>query len=259
MENDTGYTLEELIFLTGCLSEKYTGKENTSVRYETARQLMGAVLYCIRMYQHQDTGLPAKVRVSAGEAYQTGYQCVVEKTRETQQKYNRLIMEFKDYGNEAYYDTVVRGMPEFFRRYDARFCPQDHMLTLDYPVLRRLEGLCGICRIAEYLRCIELEQRFLAKLPEKSVREILLEYHPEYEGLFINLAEIVTDWFMGKMLTHSGMDVDKTDVLEVERRLQEGLQKLIEERFGNDQEILEYLGLTVHDFVVLQKNRRKDF
>ena len=42
------YTMEELLPVVGKLTEKYTGFSSTSVTYETARQLMEAVLYCLR-------------------------------------------------------------------------------------------------------------------------------------------------------------------------------------------------------------------
>ena len=41
------YTMEELIPIVGELAEKYTAKESTSITYEKAEQLMGAVLYAI--------------------------------------------------------------------------------------------------------------------------------------------------------------------------------------------------------------------
>ena len=42
------YEMEELLPVVGRLAEKYTSFENTSMTYEKAEQLMGAVLYCIR-------------------------------------------------------------------------------------------------------------------------------------------------------------------------------------------------------------------
>lgn len=255
MKNETGYTMEELILLTAQLSEKYTGYESTSISYEKARQLMGAVLYCIRTYQTQDAALPAGTRISAGEAYRIGYQRVMEKTEETQKRYNSWIQDFRDYGNTAYRDTVAKGIPEFFRRYDARFCPQDHILTLDYPVLPKLDGLYGIDRISRYLKCIELEQLFLGKLPEIFVRETLGRYHAEYEGLFINLAEVVIHRIMGKMLASVNMDVDKTENAAAEVMLNRSLEELTKKRYGNNQELLEYLRLAVHDFMALERYR----
>ena len=41
------YEMEELVPIVGKLAEKYTSHESTSITYEKAEQLMGAVLYCI--------------------------------------------------------------------------------------------------------------------------------------------------------------------------------------------------------------------
>lgn len=40
--------MEELVPIVGKLAEKYTAGESTSVTYETAEKLMGAVIYCIQ-------------------------------------------------------------------------------------------------------------------------------------------------------------------------------------------------------------------
>lgn len=42
------YKMEDLLPVVAELAEKYTSKESTSLPYEKARQLMEAVLYCIR-------------------------------------------------------------------------------------------------------------------------------------------------------------------------------------------------------------------
>ena len=41
------YEMEELVPIVGKLAEKYTANESTSITYEKAEQLMGAILYCI--------------------------------------------------------------------------------------------------------------------------------------------------------------------------------------------------------------------
>ena len=45
------YKTEELIPIVAKLAEKYTAKESTSITYEKAQQLMGAVIYCICEYE----------------------------------------------------------------------------------------------------------------------------------------------------------------------------------------------------------------
>ena len=46
------YTMMELLPVVQYLSERYTGKESGSVTYDMANQLMEAVLYCIREFEH---------------------------------------------------------------------------------------------------------------------------------------------------------------------------------------------------------------
>ena len=52
------YTMEELLPVVGKLTEKYTSLSSTSVTYETAQQLMGAVLYCLRAVSYTHLTLP---------------------------------------------------------------------------------------------------------------------------------------------------------------------------------------------------------
>ena len=71
------YEMEELLPIVGELAEKYTSKESTSISYESARQLMGAVVYCINQYcSNQCEGgkqLTVGKRLSAKEAYKMDY------------------------------------------------------------------------------------------------------------------------------------------------------------------------------------------
>ena len=193
------YGGEELLPVVQKLVERYTSKASSSVTYERAQQLMGAVLYCMNEAweeEEEETGGQESGRGdlrnrksfdSAENAYETGYQKLVQKVEAAGKRYNEKIGMFQSYGNQACYDTVVKGMPEFFLRYDPRFCPQDTILTLDYPVLERLEHLKGADRVCRYLECIWLEQEFLSCFPEETVRKILISSSMEYKVLLINL------------------------------------------------------------------------
>ena len=77
------YEMEELVPLVAKLSEKYTSKESTSVSYETARQLMEAVMYCINECVSDQT-LVSSQRLSAAKAYKYGYEALIEKVEQTQ-------------------------------------------------------------------------------------------------------------------------------------------------------------------------------
>ena len=170
--------MEELAPVAGGLIRKYGSYENSSVTYEKAEQLMGAVIYCIREYEAgNDSRLLPEAKVSALAAYQAGYECVMHKAKKAVTLYNQTAVIFHSYRLRCLKDTFRKGLPEFFRHYDPRFHPQDTILTLDYPVLVNLQDLSGIDCIYEYLRCVFLEQKFLAQIPCDEVTECLREYH----------------------------------------------------------------------------------
>lgn len=140
-----GYGLEEILPVVIYLTNKYTSGESSSVPYEKAEMLMEAVLYCIRECFTWNTAgvLPAVNSLSARQAYDKGYEYVTEKVKMARGLYDGLITDFEDYGCLNYRKTVLEGLPAFFLKYDIRFCPQDHILTLDYPDMVRGEAQCG--------------------------------------------------------------------------------------------------------------------
>lgn len=234
---DYCYKMEELVPIVGKLAQRYTAGESTSVTYEKAEQLMGAVLYCIRELAYaehenesygtgsgsgacgaesvgcggescgiectehggdscerdqQKCGISAsQEKLPARQAYERGLACVEEKVRKALSRYNALMLRFDTYGNRCLYDTVVKGIPEFFKWYDVRFAPQDTILTLDYPVLRDLSAYTGIDRIYEYLLCIEKEQALLRTFPRDDVLDALARYNPAYEDMIDNVCGAV--------------------------------------------------------------------
>lgn len=173
----TDYSMEELLPLTAELAEKFTSKESSSVTYETAVTLMGAVMYCIHECSEGDGLALQNNSITAAEAYSAGYDRAVEKVCEAKECYHRIAENFEDYGCRNYRDTVLFGMPEFFLRYDVKFHPQDHILTLDYPAACQHEytGLCGIDLISRYLLDLETEKIFLECFDPRAVRKLVEE------------------------------------------------------------------------------------
>lgn len=193
--------LEELVPVVAELADKYTGKESTSITYEKANQLMGAVLYCIREYERSRDGsrdvFSPENRPDARTIYGLGYELVLQRVKKAQQMYNEIIPDFKFFGNRCYYDTFAKGIPSFFRYYDPRFEPQNHILTMDYPVLIPMTFLKGIDAVDAYVNCARLEQVFLGKLPEDYVFHVLRAYSPDFEDLLINIAAIALRNILG--------------------------------------------------------------
>lgn len=185
------YEMEELVPVVGRLAREYTGLDSTSVTYEKAEQLMGAVLYCIHEVEGSGKGTAVLVKgMSAGEAYEAGFTCVKEKVKEALELYHEILPEFDSYGNRCLEETFLKGIPEFFKWYDVRFAPQNTILTLDYPVLEDLSGMEGIDRIFGFLECIRLEQQFLRRFAREDVRSALETYDCHYENMVENICEM---------------------------------------------------------------------
>lgn len=266
------YEMEELVPIVAKLTEQYTSKESSSIRFETARQLMEAAIYCIHHSEYMvdnnekssaDVMVDRARHMSAKEAYERGYHILVEKVKRLNVKYSSLLSYFSWYRNQAYYDTIVKGMPAFFLYYDAKFAPQNHILTLDYPTLRFIGDVRGIDAIEIYLNYTEYEQTFLKAFPEEYILKTLELYHTDYEELLINVCSIVLRnvlvcmWIdkpiSGNRFTKNEINYIREKILEkgqlgIDEIIMNLLQSLISWGYEDNKELLEYLSYDIHEF-----------
>lgn len=166
------------------------------------------------------------------------------------------------------YDTIMKGMPAFFLHYNPKFKPQDHILTLDYPLLLDNSELCGIDRIYDYLLKIRLEQRFLEKLPTENIRRCLMDYSAAYEELFFNVCQVVLQYILKCMLAEKPLTEDyskaqrtKLNKLrkemnheELTAKLDSLLTILIERQYGGNATLYEYLAADLPELATILKN-----
>ena len=275
------YEMEELVPLVGKLAEKYTGHESTSITYEKAEQLMEAVIYCIcEGEQAVKNPLTSAQKMPAQQAYEIGLTCVREKVKTSLELYNRMMsgteilqkseikQGFDDFENRCFYDTVIKGLPEFFKWYDPVFEPQNTILTLDYPVLKDLSAYAGIDRIYEYIRCIELEQCFLGIFPGNHVKTVLCRYDDRYRSMIENICEIVLTDTLGHMMVRKPLQevicmedcsrmqelLCRKDVREITALLQEMLKAFLEQYYKADGELTEYLEYSLQNLSIRLKN-----
>lgn len=186
-----GYPPEELLPIVAELAASYTGNDHTSITWERAGQLMEAVLYCIREYEEAEGDSMLCHRIPARQAYRLGFEKVLRKAETLRLLYNRTAAGFSDWGLKCLKDTFLKGIPLFLQYYDAKYAPQETILTLDYPVLKGLENLSRVDKVLEYVRCIAMEQQFLNSFSEAYVRAALREYHSRYELLIENICSIL--------------------------------------------------------------------
>lgn len=180
------YKMEELLPVAAKLARRYTSNESTSVSYNTARQLMEAVLYCIKECEGGDQKFMLEGgHVDCETAYKEGYRIVLEKAELAKTVYHNMLSDFDDYGCRNYKDTILKGLPGFFLKYDARFEPQNHILTLDYPVLYLSEDTTGVDRILDYIREVQYEQMFLRHFSREGIMKLLEYTRSDYSELYL--------------------------------------------------------------------------
>lgn len=294
MEWEMPYEVEELMPVFQTLARRYTSNESSSVSYERAEVLMEAVAYCIREFfckedaplvtaeSEQDENvnfLSSKTLPSAKEAYEEGLKKVREKTQKAKELFDLIFDHFSDYGLECLSDTVIKGMPAFFLYYDPWFEPQNHRLTLDYPVIGGIGERTGIDAIYYYLHCIEIEQSFLGKLSGEYVHSVLKSWSENcfgegkgYQGQICNIAQIVMrnlfgSWLVQKSVKERGFQKDQLSELSfllLSRKKEERpayckrLFKAFLEGYGmGGPAAYDYFSKDVEDFLVEVENAQK--
>ncbi|MCI7131045.1 MAG: DUF6179 domain-containing protein [Lachnospiraceae bacterium] len=261
------YEMEELVPIVAALSEKYTSKESTSVSYETARQLMEAVMYCINECS-SDQALVSSKKLSAVEAYRYGYEALVEKVKQTQINYNQMIVDFCGYGNRNYEETVEKAIPGFFLYYDVQFAPQETIITMDYPTICPVSEKSGIDAIETYVKYISYEQKFMGAFPRQYVYEVLERDRTDHKNGFENICRVILRNVLGHLLIRkgfleeaSGQDYEKLCAIVTSssdhqlREVLEGLlEQLIHEKYDDDLGMKNYFACDIADLVVEMKN-----
>ena len=185
------YDLETLLPLLARQSQKYTSGDSSSIPYDLARQLMRSILYNIDALKNSSAAFPTQ-HLSAEKAFEIGLSLRKQQISHAKKLYEEISTSFCSYHNQCYEDTIIKGMPAFFERYDVEFDAENHLLTLDYPLLTHIApNKSGIDLIEDYLQKTKLEQDFLHTFAKKSVVELLENYHRGYYEDIFNICRLV--------------------------------------------------------------------
>ena len=191
------YQMEELLPIVSELAQKYAGYESTSITYEKAQSLMEAVLFCLSEYNGSATDSLVQRDISVKEQYSIGAKLLSEKVENIRKIFNEVSFQFEDFGVKCLYDTVQKGIPQFLKWYDIKFCPQNTILTLDYPLLIDCSSLTGADAVYKYIQAIQTEQIFLGKFDRNYVMLVLEKYNSEYSDMIENICSIVLTNIIG--------------------------------------------------------------
>lgn len=259
------YQMEELLPIVSELAQKYAGYESTSITYEKARSLMGAVLFCLNEYNDSRTGSLAHKEISVKEQYNIGAKLLFEKVKDIRNIFNEICLQFEDYEVRCLYDTVQKGIPQFLKRYDIKFCPQNTILTLDYPLLTDCSSLTGADAVYKYIRAIRTEQIFLGAFDRDYVIRILEKCNSGYRDMIENICSIVLTNMIGHFAIRKSLQnteflqeeyhqlskvFDGKSVSDIENLVKGFMEKMVNRFYGNDMDMLEYLCCEANNIAV---------
>ena len=259
------YQMEELLPIVSELAQKYAGYESTSITYEKAQSLMEAVLFCLSEYNSSAKDSLVQKDISVREQYNIGAKLLSEKVENIRKIFNEISFQFEDFGVKCLYDTVQKGIPQFLKWYDIKFCPQNTILTLDYPVLIDFSSLTGANAVYKYIRAIQTEQIFLGKFDRNYVMLDLKKYNSEYSHMIENICSIVLtniighiaikkpfnniDFLYGEYLQLSKIFAGKS-IPDIENVVKDLIKKIVSQFYENDMDMLEYLCYETNNIAV---------
>lgn len=257
--------MEELLPIVSELAQKYAGYESTSITYEKAQSLMEAVLYCLGEYDNSCKNSLVHRDISVKEQYDTGAKLIFEKVENIRKIFHELSFRFEDFGVKCLYDTVQKGIPHFLKWYDIKFCPQDMILSLDYPVLTDYSSLTGADAVYEYIRSIRTEQQFLDGFDRNYVMSVLEKYNSEYREMTENICSIVLTNIIGhfainkpfrdtEFLYEEYLRLSKVfegrSISDIENIVNGFIQKMVNRFYGNNMDLLQYLCCETNNIAV---------
>lgn len=268
---ESRYAMEELMPIVARLAFLSAGGESTSVSYEKAQQLMEAVLYCIQEYETGNGTMPERQGMSVKEVYQQGYQMVKDKVYLLKDCYHAMLPDFCDYGVGCLRDAIQKEIPDFFRKYDPQFCPQAAFGPPDYPLLCGNGQKTGVDAAYEYIRCIGMEQEFLAGFDSGYIGRILRRYREGMEEIWENICGIVLPNVLGhlllqKPLWQEGFSEEEYGRLadgmrgreETEHFVKNMIARMAAQRYNGNQELAAYLQCESKNLAVRMCRCRED-
>lgn len=217
---------------------------------------MEAVLFCLNEYHDSYAHGLARRDISIKEQYNIGAKLLREKAEDIGKIYNKISSQFEDFGVRCLYDTVQKGIPQFLQWYDIKFCPQNTILTLDYPLLIDCSSLAGADAVYKYILAIQTEQMFLGMFDRNYVMLVLEKYNPEYRDMIENICSIVLTNTIGHIAIKKSFDgvgflheeyeqLSKVfagkSISDIESVVKGFIKEMVSRFYDNDMDMLEYL------------------
>lgn len=180
-------------------TERFTMRDSTSVRVETAEALARGIFYCIDLHL-RTTADQAEDAASLKTLYEAGVRDAKRLARRGKLMLGQIEKNRPPIMNIGLNDTLS-ALPFFFRYYDADFFANEIPCDIDYPLCNPVsEELFGAEYINEYLRRLMMEHAFLRKFDPALLKHVYQSQYGDFDGLLVNLYAPVAEAAVGRSL-----------------------------------------------------------
>lgn len=181
--------------LLAAQSLRYTRGESSSVKIETAQNLLQSIFYSIGAYlktiPDPEAGIARLKEFGASELFRMGQNRIQEKLKNANTLYTEISASRIRTKNIAYNDTLDSGIPAFFSGYDPEFGGHETPGMIDYPAGGPPIRAAGVDYMEEYLGRLLLESRLCSKFSAEQIHAVMSRAHPGYEELLLNIGEVI--------------------------------------------------------------------
>lgn len=242
----------------------YTMGDSSSVPKYVAADILRSVCFVLGIDPEERTAPKQLLRVDIEQEFGRRLAEVGEKVEAAGRLWRDVCIAMPLIPNVALRDTLTE-IGRFFRHYDYQSMAHDIPCSIDYPLCHPVdESLLGVDYIAEYLRRLMVEARFLQLFEIADCEHVLASAGSDYVELLVNLYEPVAINAIGLALL--GESPPRLMIGDAERRaiaarleplgnagrtraLQEAAAKMCDALGVSDDDAREYLGAIVPELL----------
>lgn len=242
----------------------YTKDESSSVKEETAIQILSSIYYTIGLFLKSQPNVKEAIKTIRTEdvklLFTQGEMILKTKVVECKRLYEIVQETRLKIENQAYKDTLDYGILLFFKEYDIRFASQETPGSIDYPLAVSEEDLVGIEYIEDYLNKVLLENKFCACFEDNEVEALLRGYNKDSNQMLINIFKLVLTNYIGCTLigkTGKSLDISENEQIyllsilknrsqvELENLLNIAEEKICYQLCIEDKNLIGYINKTI--------------
>jgi len=169
----------------------YTMGDSTSLPTHVAAELLRSICFVLGIDPEEPVVPEYLLKVDLEREFQRRLADVERKVEAAERAWVDVCAATPPIPNIALRDTIA-SIHDFFKHYDYRSMAHDIPCSIDYPLCHPVEtSILGVDYIAEYLRRLMIEARFLRLFEIAACKRVLGSAGPNYIELLVNLYEPV--------------------------------------------------------------------